>query len=98
MADVGVIGGSGFYKFLDDVHEMAVETPFGTPSSPVAVGSLQGHDVAFLARHGPAHELPPHRINYRANLWALRQAGVSRLLAPCSVGSLQPHLRPGDFV
>jgi len=98
MADVGVIGGSGFYTFLDDVREIAVETPFGAPSSPVAMGSLHGHEVAFLARHGPEHQFPPHRVNYRANLWALRSVGVSRLLAPCSVGSLQPHLHPGDFV
>jgi 5'-methylthioadenosine phosphorylase len=97
-AAVGVIGGSGFYRFLDNVRETTVETPYGPPSSPLAVGSLQGREVAFLARHGPNHELPPHQINYRANLWALRYAGVRRLLAPCSVGSLQPRLRPGDFV
>lgn len=97
-AEIGVFGGTGFYRFLDDVEEVLLQTPFGAPSSPVAVGVLGGRRVAFLARHGPSHELPAHRVNYRANLWALRRLGVRRVLAPCSVGSLQPHLEPGHLV
>ena len=97
-AEIGIFGGTGFYRFLDDLEEVAVQTPFGPPSSRVGVGELAGRRVAFLARHGPNHELPPHRVNFRANVWALRRLGVRRILAPCSVGSLQPHVKPGEFV
>jgi len=97
-ADIGVFGGTAFYSFLDDVEEVAVQTPYGPPSASLAVGRVAGRKVAFLPRHGPGHALPAHRVNYRANLWALRRLGVRRLLAPCSVGSLQPHVRPGEFV
>jgi len=97
-AEIGVFGGSGFYAFLDDVVEVTVDTPYGPPSAPVAVGALDGRQVAFLPRHGPAHQFPPHRVNYRANLWALRALGVRRVLAPCAAGSLQPHIEPGHFV
>ncbi len=97
-AEIGVFGGTGFYRFLDDIEELTVQTPFGAPSSRVAVGEIAGRRVAFLARHGPSHEIPAHRVNYRANVWALRRLGVQRVMAPCSVGSLQPHLEPGHFV
>jgi 5'-methylthioadenosine phosphorylase len=97
-AEIGVFGGSGFYRFLHEVEEVTVQTPYGAPSAPVAVGEVEGRRVAFLPRHGVRHEHPPHRINYRANLWAMRALGVGRILAPCSVGSLQPHIRPGEFV
>ncbi|MDQ2825497.1 MAG: S-methyl-5'-thioadenosine phosphorylase [Actinomycetota bacterium] len=97
-AAIGVFGGTAFYAFLDDVEELAVQTPYGAPSGPLAVGTLGGRRVAFLPRHGPAHAVPAHRVNYRANLWALRRLGVRRVLAPCSVGSLQPGVKPGDFV
>jgi 5'-methylthioadenosine phosphorylase len=96
--EAGIIGGSGFYEFLDDVDEFRIGTPYGEPSAAVAVGTLQGRQVAFLPRHGRQHEFPPHRVNYRANLWALRAIGVRRILGPCAVGSLQPHLGPGDLV
>ena len=97
-AEIGVLGGTGFYRFLDDITEVAVQTPYGPPSARVAVGDMSGRRVAFLPRHGVHHELPAHRVNYRANVWALRRLGVRRILAPCSVGSLQPRLKPGDFV
>ncbi|MGI8810602.1 MAG: S-methyl-5'-thioadenosine phosphorylase [Acidimicrobiales bacterium] len=97
-AAIGVLGGTAFYSFLDNVEEVAVQTPYGPPSAPVAVGVVEGRRVAFLPRHGVGHGIPAHRVNYRANLWALRRLGVRRLLAPCSVGSLQPNVRPGDFV
>jgi 5'-methylthioadenosine phosphorylase len=97
-AEIGIFGGTAFYSFLDDVEEVVVQTPFGAPSAPLAVGTVAGRRVAFLPRHGPGHAIPAHRVNYRANVWALRRLGVRRLLAPCSVGSLQSHVRPGDFV
>ncbi len=96
--DVAVIGGSGFYEFLNDPTDHAVSTPYGDPSAPVAVGELAGRAVAFLPRHGRSHEFLPHRVNYRANIWALRSLGVRRILAPCAVGSLQPELGPGALV
>jgi 5'-methylthioadenosine phosphorylase len=97
-AEVAVIGGTGFYSFLNDPVEQLVETPYGAPSAPIAVGTVSGRDVAFLPRHGKAHELPPHRINYRANMWALRSLGVRQVLAPCAVGGLRAEVAPGDMV
>lgn len=98
VPSLAVIGGSGFYSFLDDVEHHEVSTPFGAPSAPIAVGSLGGRSVAFLPRHGRQHEFPPHAINYRANLWALRTLGVRRVLAPCAVGGLSAAFAPGDLV
>jgi 5'-methylthioadenosine phosphorylase len=98
VADIAVIGGSGFYSFLDAPEEHRVETPYGDPSAPVSVGTVAGRRVAFLPRHGPHHEYPPHLINYRANAWALRSLGVRQVLAPCAVGSLKPELGPGAVV
>ena len=97
-AEIGIIGGSGFYSFLTDPELVAIETPFGEPSAPVAIGRLAGRRVAFLPRHGTAHQFPPHRVNYRANLWALRSVGVRQVLAPSAVGSLRPELGPGTVV
>jgi len=96
-AGVAVIGGSGFYEFLDDVAEVGVDTPYGAPSADIAVGSLAGTSVAFLPRHGKGHAHPPHLINYRANIWALRSLGVRQVLAPCAVGGLR-DVAPGDLV
>ena len=93
-----MIGGSGFYEFLEDATDVNVETPYGDPSSPVAVGTVAGQQVAFLPRHGRGHAYPPHLINYRANLWALRSVGVRQVLAPCAVGGLLPSVAPGDIV
>ena len=98
VAEVAVIGGSGFYSFLDDPEQHAVDTPYGAPSAPVSVGTVAGRRVAFLPRHGAGHEFPPHRINYRANLWALRSLGVRQVLAPCAVGGLRDEVAPGDLV
>jgi 5'-methylthioadenosine phosphorylase len=95
---VGIIGGSGLYDFLDDAKPVTVETPYGEHSDGLTVGRVAGRDLAFLPRHGLGHRHPPHRINYRANLWALRSLGVDQVLAPCAVGSLQPYLVPGTFV
>jgi 5'-methylthioadenosine phosphorylase len=97
-AEIGVFGGSGFYSFVEGLTEHAMSTPYGDPSATVSVGELAGRRIAFLPRHGPHHELPPHSINYRANLWAFRELGVTRVLAPSAAGSLQPHIHPGDVV
>jgi 5'-methylthioadenosine phosphorylase len=97
-AEVGIFGGSGFYEFLDRVEEVQVETPFGEPSAPVAVGDLGGRQVAFIPRHGRKHEFPPHRVPYRANVWAMKELGVTRIIGPCAAGSLQPGVVPGDLV
>lgn len=97
-AEVGVFGGSGFYDFLEDVSTISVQTPFGRPSSDITIGEVGGRSVAFLPRHGDKHQLPPHMINYRANIAAMEQLGVNRIIGPCAAGSLQPHVKPGDFV
>jgi 5'-methylthioadenosine phosphorylase len=97
-AEIGVIGGSGFYSFLDDVEEIEVSTPYGPPSDPVAIGTLPGgRRVAFVPRHGRDHRFPPHKIPYRANLWALRSLGVRQVVAPSAVGSLTPAYGPGTL-
>ncbi len=98
LADIAVIGGSGLYALLDDAEEHIVETPFGQPSDPLTLATVAGRPVAFLPRHGRDHRYPPHRIPYRANLWALHQIGVRQVLAPCAVGGLRPDLGPGAFV
>lgn len=98
QAEIGVIGGSGFYSFLDEVTEVTVQTPYGEPSDSLFLGELAGRRIAFLPRHGRSHHLPPHRINYRANLWALRTAGVRQILAPCAVGGLQAKYGPGTLL
>jgi 5'-methylthioadenosine phosphorylase len=80
------------------VESVEVETPYGEPSAPVTIGTVAGRRVAFLPRHGVKHQFPPHMINYRANVWAMKELGVERLLGPCAVGSLRPGVEPGDFV
>ncbi len=96
--DVGIFGGSGFYSLLSDAREVDVDTPFGAPSAPVVVGDIGGRPVGFLPRHGRKHELPPHRINYRANVWAMKSLGATDVILPCAAGSLQPDVAPGHFV
>jgi 5'-methylthioadenosine phosphorylase len=98
LADVGVIGGSGLYSLLEDADEHTVDTPYGSPSDPITLAKVGGRSIAFLPRHGRDHRFPPHRIPYRANLWALREIGVRQILAPCAVGGLQPNLGAGTFV
>ena len=95
---VGVFGGSGFYRFLDDFEEVPVDTPYGRPSARIRLGELEGKGVAFMPRHGDGHDLPPHRINYRANVWAMREVGARRILGSSACGSLKPELEPGTFV
>ena len=97
-AEVGVVGGSGFYSFLEDASQIDIDTPYGPPSAPPSLGRVGGRAVAFLPRHGKAHEHPPHRVNFRANIWAMRELGVTRIVGPCAVGSLRPDVHPGDIV
>ena len=95
---IGVFGGSGLYRLLDEIDLMEVGTPYGKPSDAIAIGTVAGHSVAFLPRHGSKHTIPPGAINYRANLWAFKELGVERIIAPAAVGSLQPDIKPGHFV
>jgi len=97
-AEIGVFGGSGFYTLLDDVEEVDVDTPYGKPSAPLAIATVGGKRVVFLPRHGRRHELPPARINYRANVWALKELGVRRIIGPCASGALRADLALGEFV
>ena len=96
--EVGVFGGSGFYSLLEGAEEVEVTTPYGDPSAPVVVGEVDGRRVGFLPRHGRRHELPPHRINYRANVWAMKSLGATDVILPCAAGSLQKEVAPGHFV
>ena len=98
QAQIGVIGGSGLYALLEDAREVRVSTPYGEPSDRLVVGAVHGRQVAFVPRHGRDHRFPPHRIPYRANLWALRSLGVRQVLAPCAVGGLSPDLPAGSLV
>lgn len=97
-ADVGVVGGSGFYSLLDDARQELVDTPYGRPSDTPTLGVLGGRRVAFLPRHGVGHRFAPHLVPYRANLWALRSLGVRQIVALSAVGSLRPDLVPGSVV
>lgn len=98
QARIGIVGGSGFYDLADNLKEIKVETPYGPPSDKIALGEVSGRSVAFLPRHGKCHDIPPHLINYRANIWALKSLGVERILTSHAVGSLQKAYKPGDLV
>lgn len=97
-AEIGVFGGSGFYSLLEDVVEAKVDTPYGPPSDSYFLATVNGRKVAFLPRHGRNHTIPPHKINYRANVWGMRSLGVGAVISPCAAGSLQAHVAPGSFV
>lgn len=97
-AEIGVFGGSGFYNLIEGLTEVKIETPYGAPSDVIAVGSIGGRRVAFLPRHGKSHQYPPHMIPYRANIYAMKHLGVTRIIGPNCVGSLQKNIKPGDFV
>ena len=97
-AEIGVFGGSGFYSLMEKFEEVKVETPYGAPSDLVTIGTVAGRSVAFLPRHGRLHQYPPHAIPYRANIHAMKRLGVTRIIGPTAVGSLQPDIKPGDFV
>lgn len=98
IAEIGVFGGSGFYSLLENVTEVKVDTPYGAPSDSVFLAEVAGRKVAFLPRHGRKHTLPPHKINFRANVWAMKKLGVKAIISPCAAGSLQAHVEPEHFV
>ena len=99
LAEIGIIGGSGFYSFFGkDAKEIEIETEFGKPSDKITIGKIYGKRVAFLPRHGKNHQIPPHKINYKANIAALKELGVKKIIAPSAVGSLKTGIKPGDFV
>src|SRR5579859_7656704 len=100
QAEIGIIGGSGLYSMpgLERVREWRVKTPFGDPSDALMLGTLEGKRVAFLARHGRGHRFTPSEINYRANLYAMKLAGVERVISVSAVGSLREDLRPLEFL
>jgi 5'-methylthioadenosine phosphorylase len=95
---IGVFGGSGFYSLLKRTKSYAIHTPYGPPSDRFMVGEVAGVEVAFLPRHGRHHQYPPHSINYRANIWGMKELGVERIVSPGACGSLQSHIPLGTFV
>jgi len=96
-AEIGVFGGSGFYSLIENAREVWIETPYGAPSDRVALGEIAGKRVAFLPRHGKDHRFPPQSINYRANLWAMKELGVTRIIGPTACGSLKKAYEPGHM-
>ncbi|MFH1623079.1 MAG: S-methyl-5'-thioadenosine phosphorylase [Candidatus Aenigmatarchaeota archaeon] len=99
-AEIGIIGGTGVYdpQIIKSVREIRISTPFGNPSDKIIVGEMSGRRIAFVNRHGPGHSIPPHMVNSRANIWALKKLGVKRILATGAVGSLKEIYMPGDVV
>jgi 5'-methylthioadenosine phosphorylase len=99
-ADIGIIGGSGLYAMpgITDLHDVKLETPFGDPSDPYVLGTLEGKKVAFLARHGKGHRILPTELNFRANIYGFKQLGVERIVSVSAVGSLKEEHKPLDFV
>ncbi|MGC2685043.1 MAG: S-methyl-5'-thioadenosine phosphorylase [Candidatus Nitrosopolaris sp.] len=98
-ADIGIIGGTGIYtaELFDVEKQVKVYTPYGQPSDLINIGEFGGRRIAFIPRHGRGHTIPPHRINSRANIWALRELGVTRIIAPSAVGSLRQEYKPGEI-
>jgi len=95
---IGILGGSGFYSLFDKKNDKEIKTAYGKPSAPVSIGRISNKDVVFMPRHGVKHIFPPHKIPYKANIAAFKEVGVERILGPCAAGSLQPDVKPGDFV
>ncbi len=100
MTLLAIIGGSGLRKLknLEVTDRIVMRTPYGEPSAPLVYGALRGHRVVFLPRHGQGHTIPPHKINYQANLWALKEQGASHVIAVAAVGAISAELRPGELV
>ena len=97
-AEIGIIGGSGLYSLLENPHEAELTTKYGKPSSAVSVGEIEGRKVAFIARHGKKHTIPPHKVPYRANIEAFAQLGVTRIITTNAIGSFVKDYKLGDFV
>ncbi len=97
-AEIGVFGGSGFYSLFNKAERIKLTTPYGSPSAPVTIGEIDGKRVAFIPRHGEKHQYPPHKVPYKANIYAFKMLGVENIISPCAAGSLQPKIKPGHFV
>ncbi len=99
-AELGIIGGTGVYSsdLFHTIEEVEVNTPYGKPSDKIKITKVEYKTVAFLPRHGPDHRFPPHKVNYHANIYALKELGVKRVIGLCAVGSLKEHIRPGEIV
>jgi len=97
--EIGIFGGTGIYdsEILENSQEVTIDTPFGKPSDSITVGIFKGRKIAFLPRHGKKHTIPPHLINYKANIWAFKELGITRIIAPSAVGSLKEEIEPGHF-
>ena len=97
--EIGIFGGTGIYDsgLLENAEELEIDTPYGKPSDKITVGMFKGRKIAFLPRHGKKHTIPPHMINFRANIWAFKELGITRIIAPSAVGSLKEELEPGHF-
>ena len=97
--EIGIFGGTGIYDsgLLENPQEIDIDTPYGKPSDKITVGIFKGRKIAFLPRHGKKHSIPPHMINYKANIWAFKELGITRIIAPSAVGSLKEEVAPGDF-
>ena len=98
-AEIGIFGGTGVYDsgLLKDAREITVDTPYGSTSDSITVGMFRGKKIAFMPRHGKKHSIPPHLINYRANIWAFKELGITRIIAPSAVGSLREEIEPEHF-
>ena len=99
-SEIGIIGGTGIYnaELLHNSKSIKIFTPYGSTSDLITIGEFEGRSVAFIPRHGIGHTIPPHKVNSRANIWALYSLGVTRILAPSAVGSLRDIYKPGDIV
>lgn len=97
--EIGIFGGTGIYDsgLLEDAKEITIDTPYGKPSDSITVGVFNERKIAFLPRHGKKHTIPPHMINFRANIWAFKELGITRIIAPSAVGSLKEEFEPGHF-
>ena len=98
-AEIGIFGGTGIYDsgVLQNSKEITIDTPYGKTSDSITIGEFNKKKIAFMPRHGKKHTIPPHMINYRANIWAFKELGVKRIVAPSAVGSLKENFRPGNF-
>ena len=98
-AEIGIFGGTGIYDsgLLENPQEIDIDTPYGKPSDKITIGIFNGRKIAFLPRHGKKHTIPPHMINFKANIWAFKELGITRIIAPSAVGSLKEEFEPGHF-
>ena len=99
QAEIGIFGGTGIYDsgLLNNATEISIDTPYGKPSDSITIGEFKERKIAFMPRHGKKHTIPPHMINFKANIWAFKELGVKRIIAPSAVGSLREELAPGNF-